>query len=172
MHTDLNVTLDKMTVSPDLSNRMASTKDPLRRSTSSDGKRRNRQVRVQLSVYGTPRLTPNKVRCIRARDLPEADLFPSAAHLLANEFAVYILTSIRPHPRARSRNHPPTTRRGSCRMALTSTMGLPCSRRRGIESYAGTCEDEHSNAPQGQIGQIILHWPSQKIVNIAIPIPL
>jgi hypothetical protein len=68
MHTDLDVTLDKMTVSPDLSDRMASPKDLLRRPTNSEGKRRNRQVRVQLSVYGTPRLTPNKVSYMSARD--------------------------------------------------------------------------------------------------------
>ena len=61
MHTDLDVSLDKMTVSPDLSDRTASPKDLLRRSSSLEGKRRNRQVRVQLSVHGTPRLTPNKV---------------------------------------------------------------------------------------------------------------
>lgn len=66
MHTDLDVTLDKMTVSPDLSDRMTSSKDLLRRPASTEGKRRNRQVRVQLSVYGTPRLTPNKVSSMPA----------------------------------------------------------------------------------------------------------
>jgi hypothetical protein len=68
MHTDLDVTLDKMTVSPDLSDRMTSPKDLLRRPTNSEGKRRNRQVRVQLSVYGTPRLTPSKVSHLPPRN--------------------------------------------------------------------------------------------------------
>ncbi|KAJ9125555.1 hypothetical protein QFC22_000517 [Naganishia vaughanmartiniae] len=58
MHTDVYASLDKMTVSPNVTARMA-TKDLVKRSPNTERKRRNRQVRVELSVNGTPRLTPD-----------------------------------------------------------------------------------------------------------------
>jgi hypothetical protein len=57
-------------------------------------------------------------------------------------------------------------------MALTSSMGIPSNSERGTGSYAGTCEDEHGYAPQGQIVKIVLHWSPEKIVNITTPPPL
>lgn len=163
-----------MTVSPDLSDRMASPKDPLRRSANSDGKRRNRQVRVQLSVYGTPRLTPNKVGAgWRYSDQKlQAYGLSHLAHFLANKLALYILAAIRPHSRARSRDNSPITRRRRRRMAFSSTLGLPREFGRGTESHAGAREDEHGDAPQGQAGKVVLHRSTKKIVNIAIPNPL
>ncbi|KAJ9109208.1 hypothetical protein QFC21_000537 [Naganishia friedmannii] len=58
MHTDVYASLDKVTVSPNVNARMA-TKDLVKRLPNADRKRRNRQVRVELSVNGTPRLTPD-----------------------------------------------------------------------------------------------------------------
>jgi hypothetical protein len=60
MHTDVYASLEKMTVSPNVNARMA-TKDLVKRSPNTERKRRNRQVRVELSVNGTPRLTPDHV---------------------------------------------------------------------------------------------------------------
>lgn len=163
-----------MTVSPDLSDRMASPKDLLRRSASSDGKRRNRQVRVQLSVYGTPRLTPNKVSAgwHDSSQKLEANAPSHSAHVLANKLALHILALIRPHSRTRSRDNPTITRRRRRRMAFSSTLGLPRERGRGSESHAGAREDEHGDVPQGQAGKVVLHRSTKKIVNIAIPNPL
>jgi hypothetical protein len=166
MHTDLYATLDKMTVSPNPTDGMSSSRDLGRRSAFPESKRRHRQVRVQLSIYGTPRLAPGHVSFDSPLIGSATDTF--TAHLLADQFLIHIFPRVRPHPRTRSRNDPPPTRRRRCRMAVSPFMGFPRKHKRRAESHAGACADEHGDTAQGQAGEVIVRGSSEKIVNIIV----
>lgn len=149
MHTDVYATLDKMTVSPNINARMA-TKDLFKRSPNTERKRRNRQVRVELSVNGTPRLTPSNVGI--------SSIFSSftrltrngiVADVLEDKLLVHLFPFIRLDHRARSRDNSTITRRGSRRMAVTSTMGIPSQHRRRAESDTSSCENKRCVTPEG-----------------------
>lgn len=51
-------------------------------------------------------------------------------------------------------------------MAVAPPMGFPSNSERRTGSDASTCENEHGDTIEGQVGEIIVHGPAKTIVNI------
>lgn len=57
-------------------------------------------------------------------------------------------------------------------MAFPSTMGLSSDIKRATGPDARSCENEHGDTAQGQVGEVIVYGPSEKIVNILFVPPV